>query len=210
MTRERAGIGVDGLFSTPADAAEVSDLKRKLALGISPPPSRAAAHVPARSDATGCVTWTDKESAQFSNYAKSPDVVADLFKLYLDALPEPVFTFDAYDGFLLASELVDRAALLLYLRHLLASLPPAYRSMAKQVVGLLSRFALASGEQAASHARQLAEVRLRPAAASCADRGAGRRAGVRARRAQARGAAAVHGGRRDQEERRAVLHDREL
>ena len=81
----------------------------------------------------------EKASISLTSYAKDPHVVAEVLKQYLAALPEPVFTFAAYNSFVLVLTVVDAIDRISLLRVLLYSLPPGFQATALLLLDLLHR-----------------------------------------------------------------------
>ena len=97
------------------------------------------------------------DALQLSSYTKSPQVVAELLRLFLAALPEPLLTFQLYDSFLLTQTIQSPADRVWAYRFLLAYLPPGFRSSVKLLLTLLFNLSR-SGEANGMDANTLASV----------------------------------------------------
>lgn len=64
-------------------------------------------------------------------------MVAELLRLFLASLPEPLLTFHLYDSFLLTQTVQSPADRVWAYRFLLAYLPPGFRASVKQLLTLL-------------------------------------------------------------------------
>ncbi|GAM23976.1 hypothetical protein SAMD00019534_071510 [Acytostelium subglobosum LB1] len=81
----------------------------------------------------------DGEQVQLSSLTNNPHVVAELLKQYLLYLPEPLFTYQLYDSFLLTNTILSKQDKLWAYRFLMAYLPQGFRATIKNVLGLLSK-----------------------------------------------------------------------
>lgn len=82
-------------------------------------------------------TALNDDSLQLSSYTKNAHVVAELLRLFLSSLPEPLLTFHLYDSFLLTQTIQSPADRVWAYRFLLAYLPPGFRASVKQMLTLL-------------------------------------------------------------------------
>ncbi len=80
----------------------------------------------------------DNDQLQLTSYTKNPYVIAELLKVYLASLPEPLLTFQLYDSFLLTQTIHLRTDRVWAYRFLLAYLPPGFRASVKLLLTLLS------------------------------------------------------------------------
>lgn len=105
------------------------------------------------------------DALQLSSYTKNPQVVAELLRLFLAALPEPLLTFQLYDSFLLTQTIQSPADRVWAYRFLLAYLPPGFRSSVKLLLTLLfnlSRNSEVNGMDANALASVFGPCFLRP------------------------------------------------
>lgn len=102
----------ENLFvTTPEIEAEVQVVKKNILRDM-------ATHPSALND----------DSLQLSSYTKNAHVIAELLRLFLSSLPEPLLTFHLYDSFLLTQTIQSPADRVWAYRFLLAYLPPGFRS----------------------------------------------------------------------------------
>eukprot|EP01132_Coremiostelium_polycephalum_P008590 gene8590-10569_t len=79
----------------------------------------------------------DIEQVQLSTFTTNPYIIAELLKQYLLSLPEPLFSFNLYDSFLLTHSILSPKDRKWAYRYLLFYLPPGFKAAIKQVLGLL-------------------------------------------------------------------------
>eukprot|EP01102_Stenamoeba_stenopodia_P013126 TRINITY_DN420_c0_g1_i1.p1 TRINITY_DN420_c0_g1~~TRINITY_DN420_c0_g1_i1.p1 ORF type:complete len:1078 (+),score=241.96 TRINITY_DN420_c0_g1_i1:177-3410(+) len=70
-----------------------------------------------------------------------PHVVSNIVKLYLRALPEPLFTFDLFTAFVKSNEINDLSGRIEELNRLFLVLPKSHQAVLHALVRLCSRFA---------------------------------------------------------------------
>jgi hypothetical protein len=100
---------------------------------------------------------SSNENLQIASYTRNPHVIAELTKQYLASLPEPLFTFQLYDSFLLTHTISNESDRVWAYRFLLAFLPPGFRASVKLMLTLLHRITL-SYENSRMDSRALAEI----------------------------------------------------
>ena len=84
------------------------------------------------------------DQVQLSSHTKNSYVVAELFKHYLESMPEPLLTHAYYDSFISVASLLHFKNQLAMVGMFLQMLPRGYRSCVKILLGLLHRFSLNS------------------------------------------------------------------
>lgn len=104
---------LENIFETQVPKSEVKMLKRKIN--------------------------AEKEGVQLATYVKSPHVVAEILKIFLAKLPEPLLSFEAYDSFLMVLSLEEFQDRISALRKVLHDLPFLLGNARLEVLSLLNR-----------------------------------------------------------------------
>lgn len=84
---------------------------------------------------------SEREALLLSSYTKNPHVVAELTKLYLSSLREPLLTFDFYDRIMLVGSIKTHKDRMKSLKQVLLKLPRGYYSTVSLMLSLLSMIA---------------------------------------------------------------------
>ncbi|KAK5578616.1 hypothetical protein RB653_008288 [Dictyostelium firmibasis] len=99
----------------------------------------------------------DMEQASLSTLTQNPLVIGELMKQYLAKLPEPLFSYQLYDSFLLTHSILSPTDRIWAYRFLLLYLPVGFRGAIKSVLGLLTKIHQCS-ESSKMNSESLAKI----------------------------------------------------